>query len=127
MAYVCKIVSSKSCEISVPVCHPPQCLGLGPVQLSFLGHLLPEIGSGLSPLKGLSHLSFSPVLAHLSPSSPGSFPGLVPRPDHCASPPTARGSGGPQDSPLQGEDLQEGEALWHLPSGHHPRGLHLQR
>ena len=49
------------------------------------------------------------------------------QPDLCASPPTARGPGGPQDSPLQGEDLQEGEALWDLPAGHHPGGLHLQR
>lgn len=105
---------------------PARCGSLGHTQLSFLGHLLPEMGSGLSHLKGLSPLVFpSPGL--LLPESPGSFPSLLPRPDHCASPPTARGSGSPQDSPLQGEDLQEGEALWYLPSGHHPGGLHLQR
>jgi hypothetical protein len=41
--------------------------------------------------------------------------------------PTARRPGGPQDPPLQGEGLQEGEALWHLPAGHHSGRLCLQR
>lgn len=41
--------------------------------------------------------------------------------------PTARRPGGPQDPPLQGEGLQEGETLWHLPAGHHSGRLYLQR
>ncbi|XP_023557177.1 collagen alpha-1(I) chain-like [Octodon degus] len=52
-------------------------------------------------------------------------PGLGPRREAAAAPP-ARGPRGPQDPPLQGENLQEGETLWHLPPGHHPGGLHLQ-
>ena len=88
-----------------------------------MGTSFPEMGSGPSRLKGLSLLP--PVLACFSLGLPAFSPGA--QPDLCASPPTARGPGGPQDSPLQGEDLQEGEALWDLPTGHHPRGLHLQR
>lgn len=95
-----------------------------PIVFSFHRRLLPEMGSVPSPLKGLP-LLLLPVLACFSLSLLALSPGA--QPDFCASPPTARGPGGPQDSPLQGEDLQEGEALWHLPTGHHPGGLHLQR
>lgn len=95
-----------------------------PIAFSFHGRLLPEMGSGPSPLKGLS-LLLPPVLACFCLGLPALSPGA--QPDLCASPPTARGPGGPQNSPLQGEDLQEGEALWDLPAGHHPGGLHLQR
>lgn len=73
-------------------------------------------------------LAFSSVLPvfpplHLPPTQDPSIH-LI---DLWASLPTARRPGGSQDPPLQGEGLQEGETLWHLPTGHHSGGLRLQR
>lgn len=101
---------------------------VAPTAVSFPRNLLPEMASGLLHLKGPlaspspQSLLTSPQAPDFCPRAPGFCLGLT-----SVSPPTARGSGGPQDSPLQGEDLQEGEALWYLPTGHHSGGLHLQR
>lgn len=90
-----------------------------PIPLSVLSHLFPP---------GAFCLGFSSVLPVFPPLSPPPSQDLsIHMTDLWASLPTARRLGGPQDPPLQGEGLQEGETLWYLPAGHHSGGLRLQR
>lgn len=85
-----------------------------------LRHLLPP-GAFALVFSLACQFFFSPL------SPPPSQDPSVHLTDLWASLPTARRPGGPQDPPFQGEGLQEGETLWHLPSGHHSGGLRLQR